>query len=269
MVTPCEVSPACKYCSLSSSIPAVQDERAELTQPALARAARYAVDQGIRSLVLVGGTAPEGSDLPVRKAVRTVKQVAEVELALDVGPSISAGTVEWLKQEGVRTIYCSIETVNPGVFGRAKPGDDLEGRIRFSTMLERHGMTLGNVVMNGLGSTDDLLRSVLYLRRFRRLGYLHLSTFHPVRGTPWAQRRPASVRASVTGLAIARLAFPGVHLSLAEVEVEDPGSAARVASQLRAGGGNTFAAVLVYRGRTVNHVERVRQEAAALGFMAS
>jgi biotin synthase len=267
MVTPCELTPACRYCSISSSIPSVQDERSELSERALVRGVRYATDRGVRSIVLVGGTVPEGADTSVRKTVRMVRRVSDVELALDVGPSLSPETVEWLKGEGVRTIYCSIETANPKVFRRAKPGDDRDARIEFSAMLERHGMTLGNVVMNGLGSAEDLLRSVLYLRRFRRLGYLHISTFQPVRGTPWARRRPASVPTSLRALAIARLAFPAAQLGLAEVEVEDPGSAARVASQIRAGGGNTFAGILIYRGRRVDHVEQILREASGAGFV--
>ncbi len=266
MVTPCELDPACRYCSLSSTIRSVRDERAPLTERDLRKSVRYAEERGVRSIVLVGGTDPRGSDASVRKVVEIVRRVSDLELALDVGPSLSAGTVEWLKRENVRTIYCSLETVRPSAFRRAKPGDDLDARIAFNSMLERHGMDLGNVVMNGLGGPADLLSSILYLRRFRRLSHLYLSTFHPVRGTPWARKRPASVATSLRALAIARLVFPAVQLGLAEVEVEDPGSGARAAAQLGAGGGNTLAGILIYRNRRVDNVGRILREVAGEGY---
>jgi biotin synthase len=268
MVTACEISPSCNYCSLSSSVRAVQDERAKLPKRAFMKAVRYATDRGVQSVVLVGGTDLDRSDASLREVVARVREETDVELAIDVGPSLSPETVEWLKGENVRTVYCSIETANPNSFRRAKPGDDLNARIAFNAMAERHGMQLGNVVMNGLGSVEDLLDSILSLRRFRRLSYLYISTFHPVRGTPWAKKRPASLRTSLKALAIARLALPKVHLGLAEVEVEDPGSAARTSSQLIAGGGNTLAGILIYRNRRVDNMERIRREASAVGFTA-
>ena len=130
-------------------------------------------------------------------------------------------------------------------------------------------MRHGNVVMNGLGSARDLLSSILFLRPFRRLAYLYISTFHPVLGTPYAKKHPASLMTSLKALAISRFVFPKVHLGLAEVEVEDPGSAARTSSQLWAGGGNTFAGILIYRNRHVDYLDQIRKEAREKGFSAS
>ena len=266
MVTPCEVDPSCRYCSLSSTVRSVQAERTELSEGSLLRAVRYAEDRGVRSIVLVGGTSLRGSDETVRERVRAVRRVTGIDLALDVGPSLSSETLEWLKDQNVRTIYCSVETIEPRAFRRAKPGDDLAARITHDALVDRLGMALGNVVMNGLGTREDLLRAILFLRRFPRLTYLYISTFHPVRGTPWARRRPGSLRTSLRALALARFVFPGVHLGLAEVEVEDPGSVARVSSQLAAGGGNTLAAILVYAQRRIDNVDRIRREACAAGY---
>ncbi len=268
MVTSCEVSPACKYCSLSSEIASIQDERAKLPKESLIEAVQYATTRGVQSIVLVGGTNAKGSDAEVREVVETVRSVSDVELGLDVGPSLSEETIHWLKGRNAGTVYCSIETSDPALFRRAKPGDSLEGRIRFDRMLERHGMHHGNVVMNGLGSARDLLSSILFLQSFRHLTYLYISTFRPVRGTPYAKKRPASLTTSLKALAIARFVFPKVHLGLAEVEVEDPGSAARTSSQLTAGGGNTFAGILIYRNRRVDYLDQIRREAREAGFSA-
>ncbi|MGD1055153.1 MAG: radical SAM protein [Nitrososphaerales archaeon] len=266
MITDCEVSPSCLYCSLSSSDRAVNKERARLTMRELDQSVRLAVEKGVQSIVLVGGTNPNGLDSRVRQAVEKARNITDVDLAIDVGPSISRETVRWLKDEKVSTVYCSIETANAKAFAEAKPGDSLETRVRFMKMVESEGVKLGNVVMNGLGSTADLLKSILYLRRFKTLSHLYISTFHPVAGTPWVLRRPASIRTSFRALPIARLAFPNIHLGLAEVEVEDSGSVARTPFQLTAGGGNLLAGMLIYKKRRVDNIESIRSYAASLGF---
>ena len=266
MITRCALSPACKYCSLSSSIPSVSDERSPLTLREVIAGARFAERKGARSVVLVGGTDPEGSDERLRKVVARVRSVTDLDLAVDVGPSLSERTVRWLGRQGVSPIYCSMETVDAKVFAAAKPGDDLGARRAFMEMVERSGGHLGNVVMNGLGTPKGLLRTILESRRFPHTTHLHISTFHPVRGTPWARRRPASLRTSLRALAIARLAFPKLQLGLAEVGVENPRALASVASQLAAGGGNTLAGVLVYKNVRINNMQRIRDQAASLGF---
>jgi biotin synthase len=217
----------------------------------------------------VGGTDFEGSDERLRMLVARVREVTDLDLAVDVGPSLSEGTVRWLEHQGVSTIYCSMETVDEKAFVAAKPGDDLSARLRFMEMVERSGGHLGNVVMNGLGTTEGLLRTILESRRFPHTTHLHISTFHPVPGTPWARRRPASLRSSLKALAIARLAFPKLQLGLAEVGVENPRDLRSVSSQLDAGAGNTLAGVLVYKQLRIDNVERIKNQASLMGFEAS
>ena len=266
MITSCEVSPSCLYCSLSSSNREVSGERSRLTMGELTQAVRFAVSKGVQSIVLIGGTDLNGLDSPVRQTVERVRGVTDIDLAVDVGPCLSLETVKWLKDERVSTIYCSLETVNAKAFADAKPGDSLKARVECMEMLESAEVKLGSVVMNGLGNTVDLLRSILYLRRFKTLSCLHISTFHPVWGTPWAVKRPASVWNSLKALSIARLAFQKVHISLAEVEVEDSGSVARTPSELLAGGGNTLAGVLFYKRRKIDNMQLIKSHASSLGF---
>jgi len=266
MVTRCELTASCRYCSLSSTIPSVSDERSPLTLRETLAGMRYALDRGVRSVVLVGGTDLGGSDERVREVVTRIRELTDLDLAIDVGPSLSDATVRWLGRQGVDPIYCSMETIDPAVFADAKPGDDLGARLGFMRRVERSGGHLGNIVMNGLGGPESLLRTVLASRQFPHTSHLHISTFHPVPGTPWARRRAASVRSSLRALAISRLAFPSLQLGLAEVGVENPRDLASVPSQLRAGGGNTIAAVLVYKHLRIDHGGRIRADAASAGF---
>jgi len=269
MVTRCELSASCKYCSLSSTIPSVSDERSPLTLRETLDGVRFALDRGVRSIVLVGGTDLHGSDEAVRKLVSRIREMTDVALAIDVGPSLSDATVRWLVRQEVDPIYCSMETIDEELFRDAKPGDDLGARLRLMETVERAHGHLGNIAMNGLGSPESLLRTILASRRFPHTTHLHISTFHPVRGTPWARRRPASTRSSIRALAIARLAFPRLQLGLAEVGVENPRDLASVPSQLAAGGGNTIAAVLVYKFLRIDHTDRIRDHVTSVGFDVS
>jgi len=266
MVTRCELSASCKYCSLSSTLPSVSDERSPLTLREAVQGVRFVASKGVDSIVLVGGTDLEGSDAQLRRLVTRVREVTDLDLAVDVGPSLSERTVRWLGRAGISPIYCSMETIDAGVFQNAKPGDNLAARLRFMEMVERCGGQLGNIVMNGLGTTESLLRTVLATRRFPHTTHLHISTFHPVAGTPWAGRRPASLRSSLKVLAIARLAFPTLQIGLAEVGVENPRELTSVASQLAAGGGNTLAGVLVYKRARMDNLGSIRAQAIASGF---
>jgi len=269
MVTRCEVSPPCHYCSLSSSRAAVSEEREKLGTSELLRHVREATDRGVDAIVLVGGTVFDGSDDPVRELLPRVRDATDADLALDIGPSLSEETLRWLARLGVRTVYCSVETVNPRAFAAAKPGDRLATRLQFMDMVDRVGLSLGNVVMNGLGRPRDLIASILHSKRFRHLSHLHISTFQPVPGTPWAGRRPGSVATSLKALAIARLVFPGVQLGLAEVGVEDPKGLRRGPNQLEVGGGNTLAALLIYKHLRIDRLDWVRRRVQELGFTAS
>jgi len=178
MVTRCELSASCKYCSLSSTIPTVSDERSPLTLRETLRGVRFALEHGVGSIVLVGGTDLGGSDTQVRTLVARIREETDVPLGLDVGPSLSAATLRWLGERSVDPIYCSMETIDPAVFANAKPGDDLAARLRFMRRVERSGSHLGNIVMNGLGGPESLLRTVLASREFPRTSHLHISTFH-------------------------------------------------------------------------------------------
>jgi len=57
-----------------------------------------------------------------------------------------------------------------------------------------------------------------------------------------------------------------VHISLAEVEVEDSGSVARTPSELLAGGGNTLAGVLFYKRRKIDNMQLIKSHVSSLGF---
>jgi biotin synthase len=176
MTTPCSVYPRCLYCALSSSDPYVRSERDTLSSQELIDAIKYVTSYPeISSVILVGGTNLKGFDKLIHRIIKKIREITNIDLAIDVGPSFSSeNTFDYLKSNGVTTIYSSIETINPKVFKEAKPGDSLHARISLMELAEKNGFNIGTIIMNGLGNDLDLIKSLLYLKRFKNLKYLYI-----------------------------------------------------------------------------------------------
>lgn len=261
MVTSCPLTPACKYCSVSSIDPGIGGERIPFTVEQIAENVEYMEKRGMSSVVLVGGTRLEGLDAQVRDVVTAVRERTDIDLTINVGPSLSVETLHWLKNVGVKKINCSLETINPTAFEDAKPSDDLRRRITLMEAIEKEEMKLGTIVMAGLGGLEDLIRSILYLRRFRNVDSISISRFTPIAGTPWADRTPASILDSFKAMSIARLAFPDSRVGLAF-----GGGVDLIPHQLMAGAGNNFMGIMIDRKKKQDNVARIKQFASDLGF---
>lgn len=231
-ITPCEVEPLCTYCTFFT-------HRAAATSDIVA-AAKAIVDMGIRHLHLSGGTRVVAGDDPASgfderliEIVAAIQAELEVEIEVNVGPSLTRDGVRTLKALGVAAITSSLEMLNPAVFARFKPGDSLSGRIRLMEICEEEGMPIRSMMLVGLEDTDeDRIDHLLFLRRFSMLRHLRLSRYMPfpgasaggVRCSPWPIARLT---------AIARLMFPSIDLGLAAGNSPDD-----IALWWLAGGGN-------------------------------
>ncbi len=213
-VTPCELATLCTYCTFFTR----QAARAE----DIAAAARAIAALGIRHLHLSGGTSlPDGNGTHSGHGQRLVEMVAairagtDLEIEVNVGPSLTRGDVRALKQLGVCAITSSLEVLNGEVFSRFKPGDSLSGRIRLMELCEEEGMPIRSMMLVGLGESDaDRVDHLLFLRRFPMLRHLRLSRYLPfpgaaaggVRCSPWQVARLT---------ALTRLLYPDLDIGLA------------------------------------------------------
>lgn len=258
MITPCRLDPPCKYCSLSSYVDEIRGERDTLTIEEIVRGVRLALKRKeITSITLVGGTDFQGQDDLLLKIIREIRKITDIEIAIDVGAPISVETLEIFKEINVPTVYSSLETVNEDIFHDAKPGDSFKKRQKLLQVLDDMKMNIGTIIMNGLGSSCDVINSIHYLKRFRNLKYLYFSTFTPVKGTPWELRKKASVTDTLNYLAASRIALPKVNIGLADVEIEFGSISDLIMNELENGGGNTLAGMLIYKNRFIDYVERM------------
>lgn len=211
-ITPCEVEPLCTYCAFFTRAAAAKED--------IAAAASAIADLGIRHLHLSGGTrlvreGGTGYDALIIELVQAIQSITDVEIEVNLGPSLTRAGVRDLKSLGVAAVTSSLEVLNAGLFVRFKPGDNLSDRIRLMEICEEEEMPIRSMMLVGLGETDaDRIAQLHFLRRFKMLRHLRFSRYMPfpgaaaggVRCSPWPVARLT---------AIARLMFPQLDLGLA------------------------------------------------------
>lgn len=232
-ITPCELDALCTYCTFFTRN---STKTADIVAAASAIAAL-----GIRHLHLSGGTrliddhhpGTGYSDLMLELVQAIHEKVADVEIEINVGPSLTREGVRALKQLGVAAVTSSLEVLQPDIFSRYKPGDSLAARIRLMEMCEEEEMPIRSMMLIGLGESDeDRIEHLLFLRRFSMLRHLRLSRYMPypgaaaggVRCSPWPLARLTTM---------ARLIYPTLDLGLAAGNGPDD-----IALWWLAGGGN-------------------------------
>jgi biotin synthase len=261
MITPCALNPPCAYCSVSSKDPNIRREREVLSLEKLQEEIYKIKKMGVEYIHLVGGTNLQGFDDLIRKVVIAVREVTDLPLEISVGPSLSRDTMRWLKSKGVFRIVCSLETINRAAFNEAKPGDSLDRRIDCMKATLDEGLELASIVMNGLGDYRDLIASIHFHKQFKNLTRISISTFTPIKGTPWEGRPPASIWDSLKALSIARFLFPYAHVGLAFGGGEN-----LLPLTLMAGGGNDVMAVLIDAVKRIDRINIIQKYASSLGF---
>lgn len=183
-------------------------------------AAHALVALGYRRLRLSGGIRfprpgePSGGhDAQVIRLVLALRAAVDVDIEVDVGPSLTRDGVRTLKQLGVTAVGCALDVLNPAVFERCKPGDRLTERIRLLETCEREGMPFRSTIRLGLGETDeDRIGHLYFLRRFPMLRHLDLvrHAAYPEVAAPGCGPWPL---ARLT--AVARLLLPTLDIGLA------------------------------------------------------
>ncbi len=256
MITPCNLDPRCKYCSLSSKFENIRAERDVLTMDeTLENIKKMEGLKEISSIILVGGSDLKGHDESVIDMIKRARKITEMEIAIDVGAPLKIETLEVLKDYNI-TVYSSIETINRERFRDAKPGDSLDMRIDLLDNLERLNMDIGTVIMN-MGIEKDVYDSIEFLKRYEHLKYLYFSTFKPVKGTPWENKKAVDIENTIKFIEYSRQIFPSRNIVLADVEIEAGSISPWILKELDHGAGNTLAGILIYKYKIFNYIKDI------------
>jgi len=235
-IFPCLIVPRCKYCNYH--ITDMMDEEK------LALAAKAIEDLGIRQVHLSGGTSLAGYDKEILSMVRAIQAVSDIDVEVNLGPSLSEETIRTLKSMGVSSITSSLETFNEAMFADSKPGDSLVRRRELMEICEREGMSIRSMMLIGLGETpEDRIDHLFYLKHFSKMYHLRFSRFSPTPNTPYSDRDRCTTWDYATTVAIARLILPNVQLGMAAGNSVDD-----IPLWYAAGGGNQLLGAHVSRG---------------------
>jgi len=256
MVTPCNLNPRCNYCSLSSKFENIRAERDVLTfDEIMKNIEKIEKIKEISSIILVGGSDLNGHDESIMNIIKMARNITSMEIAVDIGAPLKMETLETLKDYNV-TVYSSIETINRELFKDAKPGDSLDLRIELIENLERLNMNIGTIIMN-MGNDKDVYDSIEFLKKYKNLKYLYFSTFRPVIGTPWENKKPANIEDTIKFIEYSRYIFPDKHIALADVEIEEGSISPWILKELDHGAGNALAGILIYKYKYFDYIKNM------------
>lgn len=189
---------------------------------------------GIRHLHLSGGTDPAGYDNEMAEAVNAIRDVSDIDIEINLGPSFTRHGIRRFRQLGVSSVTSSLETFNPAIFAKAKPGDSLEARKELIQTCQEESMPVRSMILVGLGeSEEDRIDHLYWLMQFPTLYHLRFSRFMPYRGTSWENHPRCSPWEVARLIAVTRLLMPHLDLGLAAGNSPDD-----IPLWYAAGGGN-------------------------------
>ena len=201
----------CAYCGLragNATLPRYRMAPQQVVDTALA-AARL----GYGTCVLQSGEDPAYDAQTVAGIVRAIKAQSEMAVTLSVGERPEADYAAW-REAGADRYLLKIETTDPALFARLRPGRTLQQRIACLQALGRLGYQVGSGFMVGLPaqSLDSLAGDLAFLRDLP-CHMAGIGPFIPHPQTPLAGEPSGDLDLVLRCLAVARLLLPYAHLA--------------------------------------------------------
>lgn len=225
-ILPCTVEPKCGFCSFSNEH--IFDKENIL------KSLKALESLGFKHLHLSGGTNLTGYDNEIIEIVKSMQEISDVEIEVNLGPSINRDTVRKLKELNISSITSSLECFNEEIFNKAKPGDSLAKRKELLEICEAESVAMRSMMLIGLGeSNNDRVNYLFYLKGLKHLSHLRFSRFSPFPSTEYCNHPRCSPWEVARTVSVARLILPDVQLGLAAGNTPDD-----IPLWFLAGGGN-------------------------------
>lgn len=208
----CITSPPCRYCWNSSRNKKVRFMNKSASPEEIVKLVKIAEEIGFEGVQPGGGcTGRMGKDAV--EDTEIIKKNTNLKVYVNYGYDMCEENILKLKELGVERIGCQLEVINPEVFYRIKPGDNLDKRKEIMEIIERHNVGLDSGIMIGVGeSYQDRVEGIFYLKKFKNLKRTSVCGFLPIPGTPMENRLPATARDIAITIAIMRLVFRNIDL---------------------------------------------------------
>lgn len=169
-----------------------------------------------------------------------------MKIAVNCGAAMSLETLKELKSLGVYRVSSVFESVNPEVFKRTKPGDDLEAKKQFAKRIGEAGLQLGTGVMAGLSPAEtqyeDYVDFMFHIKQYKHLQFAYVTKFTPFKGIALKDHPACSAQEAARVIAVMRLVLPDIDIGAAAGWNADDAP-----SPLMAGGGNKASGIHINR----------------------
>ncbi|MDD2554300.1 MAG: [FeFe] hydrogenase H-cluster radical SAM maturase HydE [Desulfotomaculaceae bacterium] len=200
----------CLYCGLRRDNKALA--RYRLKPEEILEGARETARLGCRTLVLQSGEDNYYSADMLGELIVRIKEENDLAITLSLGDMTKEDYLI-LHKAGADRYLLKLETNDPDLFSRLRPGTCLEERLQRQIWLKETGFQLGSGNMVGLpGQSFKTLAGDVILMRDMEVEMAGIGPFIPNKQTPLAEVPGGSLELSMKTLAAARLAMPGAHL---------------------------------------------------------
>lgn len=201
----------CHYCGLRRGNANLK--RYRMGPDEIVATARQAAALGYGTCVLQAGEDPALDRETIAGIVRRVKAETPMAVTLSLGERPEADYACW-REAGADRYLLKIETTDPHLFARLRPGRRLEQRVACLLALRRLGYEVGSGFMVGLpGQTIESLAGDLEFLRDLPCDMAGIGPFIPHPGTPLGQAAVGDLDLSLGCLALARLLLPRSNLA--------------------------------------------------------
>lgn len=203
----------CHYCGLRRANRYLN--RYRLSKEDIVLAAANAAAMGFETVVLQGGEDAAFQPEDVAEIIREIKKLKRVTVTLSLGQH-SYNTLALWKDAGAQRYLLKIETSDPQLYARYRPGFSLDERLRCLQDIKALGYETGSGVIIGLpsGQKDPqmLLAEDIYLLNGLDLDMIAAGPFIPHPQTPLNDACYGDIELTHRTQAILRLCNPQANI---------------------------------------------------------
>lgn len=213
----CHLKPLCTYCPYWRT-----SDQQPMTEKEILECVRTLSEEtDVKQFHLSGGSRRDGIDCGMTAIVRAIREAGynDMDIVINCGAAFDDGELAELKELGVMRVFSVFETMNPSVFAKVKPGDDLEEKMEFARRIAKAHLQVGSGIMAGINPSESAPNDYAYelteLSRMDNLACVYISKFRNVEGIPLKDMPDCPIDEARTLVALARLTLRSTHIRAA------------------------------------------------------
>lgn len=196
----------CRYCGLRRANRGLPRYRMDV--PDILACVTLARDLRLGTVVVQSGDDFTYTREDIGRIVTGARERADVAVTLSLGDRPEADFAFW-RELGANRYLLKVETFDPALYARSRPGLALADRLARLDALKKAGYEVGSGIITDLpGMTPEILANDLVRLSELDLDMLAVGPFVPNPDTPYGQEAAGSILTAFRAMAILRLLNP-------------------------------------------------------------